>query len=87
MEEIKQQSGGLKGELPIGLKKKAAADVASPPQSNLEMHENELKEFLMNRIAELRQADDHKLEDLNCVKFKFRASTISNVLPSGDINE
>ena len=28
-----------------------------------------------------------KLEDLQDVKFKFRASTISNVLPSGNLNE
>lgn len=51
------------------------------------MHEDELKEFLMHRIAELKSAEDHKLEDLNSAKFKFRASTISNVLPSGNVHE
>lgn len=51
------------------------------------MHEDELKDFLMQRIAELKNADDDKFDDLNSSKFKFRASTISNVLPSGNINE
>ena len=41
----------------------------------------------MYRIAELKRLDDDKLEDLQDVKFKFRASTISNVLPSGNLNE
>lgn len=41
----------------------------------------------MYRIAELKRLDDDKQEDLQDVKFKFRASTISNVLPSGNLNE
>ena len=45
------------------------------------MQEDELKDFLICRIAELRDVDKSKLEDLNSEKFKFRASTISNVLP------
>lgn len=41
----------------------------------------------MHRIAELRNAEDSNLDDVNAGQFKFRASTISNVLPSGNINE
>ena len=51
------------------------------------MDEDELREFLMYRIAELKRVEDNKLEDLNDVKFKYRASTISNVLPSGNAYE
>ena len=54
---------------------------------NFELGEEELREFLMNRITELKTADEQNDDDEHAGRFKFRASTISNVLPSGHVNE
>ena len=54
--------------------------------SNFEMHEDELRDFLANRINELKRADEAE-PDGDAGKFKFRASTIANVLPSGHFSE
>lgn len=51
------------------------------------MHEDELREFLLNRIAELKAADQEGLDDGNDGRFKFKASTISNMMPSGHFDE
>ena len=51
------------------------------------MPEDELKDFLMQRIAQLKSAEDQNFEQINSQRFKYRASTISNVLPSRDISE
>ena len=40
----------------------------------------------MHRIAELKRIEDEK-DDLTHAKFKFQASTISNVLPSSNFSE
>lgn len=48
------------------------------------MHENDLRDFLKKRIDELNA--DQKEEEV-VEKFKFKASTISNVLPSGHVTE
>lgn len=47
------------------------------------MHEDELRDFLTNRINELRNEGDDRDKEWENGKFKFKASTISNVLPSG----
>ena len=54
--------------------------------NNFEMHEDELRDFLANRINELKRADEAE-PDGDAGKFKFRASTIANVLPSGHFQE
>ena len=54
--------------------------------NNFEMHEDELRDFLANRINELKRADEAE-PDGDAGKFKFRASTITNVLPSGHFLE
>ena len=46
------------------------------------MQEDELRDFLINRIADLKHKGEEE-ENLGQVQFKFKASTISNVLPSG----
>jgi len=50
------------------------------------MQEDELREFLINRIADL-QNNGQTEEKIDNGKFKFKASTISNLLPSGNIDE
>jgi len=48
------------------------------------MKDDELRDFLMNRIAELKNQThgfDNEMEELNSLKYKFKASTISNILP------
>lgn len=49
------------------------------------MKEDELRDFLMNRIAELKSQTngmEDEINELNSGKYKFKASTISNVLSS-----
>ena len=54
LDERRNKSAGLKGINPTGFKE-------DKPQvnktENFEMHEDELREFLLNRIAELKSAD------------------------------
>ena len=66
---------------------KRQSDAAKQGNNNFDMHEDELRDFLMNRIAELRSAENESVDELNAGRFKFKASTISNVLPSGHIAE
>lgn len=51
----------------------------------LDLREDELRDFLFNRIAELKMASTYgknkQLEEINKPIYKFKASTISNVLP------
>lgn len=54
---------------------------------NFQMQEEELRDFLINRIADLKQKDDKEEQQEEEVQFKFKASTISNVLPSGHLSE
>ena len=47
------------------------------------MKEDELRDFLMNRIAELKSQTngmEDEINELNSQKYRFKASTISNVL-------
>ena len=81
--EKRQKQGGLRGETPLGFK----PSENKAPQNKFEMHEDDLREFLMNRIAELKAADDQELEGNANGKFKFKASTISNMMPSGHVDE
>ena len=86
MEEARKKSQGLKGETPTKTgEKRKLSEPAGP--NNFDMHEDELRDFLMNRIAELRSAEQTDLDEFNAGKFKFKASTISNVLPSGHVQE
>ena len=55
--------------------------------NNLEMHEDDLREFLSNRITELKSNDPNKVDESAAGRFKFKASTISNIVPSGHISE
>lgn len=83
MVEARQKSGGVRGETPLGFK----PGEAKKPANKFEMHEDELREFLLNRIAELKAADQEGLDDGNDGRFKFKASTISNMMPSGHFDE
>lgn len=51
----------------------------------LDLREDELRDFLFNRIAELKMASTYgkqnELDELNRPVYKYKASTISNVLP------
>ena len=50
------------------------------------MAEDDLRDFLIKRITQLKSTDkikDHEDAD----KFKFKASTISNIVPSGHKGE
>lgn len=49
------------------------------------MHEDQLRDFVQKRIDELNIV--HKADENQKAKFKFKASTISNVLPSGHVGE
>lgn len=82
LDAARKKSSGLNGIDPAGTDKAQAAK-----KENFEMHEDELREFLLNRIAELKSADLGDEDDGEEGKFKFKASTISNVLPSGHLNE
>ena len=49
------------------------------------MKDDELRDFLMNRIAELKSQTHgfgDEINELNSQKYKFKASTISNILSS-----
>ena len=51
----------------------------------LDLREDELRDFLFNRIAELKMATTYgknkEREEINRPSYKYKASTISNVLP------
>ena len=51
--EARQKTGGVRGETPLGYK----PGESKKPANKFEMHEDELREFLLNRIAELKAAD------------------------------
>ena len=49
------------------------------------MKDDELREFLMSRINELKNQTEgygNEIDELNSQKYKFKASTISNILSS-----
>ena len=88
--EKKQQSKGIHGgdptQFPVG--KDLTSPVTSPKHKNergVDMKDDELRDFLMNRIAELKNQTDglgSEIDELNSQKYKFKASTISNILSS-----
>ena len=88
--EKKKQSHGLHGADPTAFPK--AKDLTSPTTApkhknaqGVDMKEDELRDFLMNRIAELKSQTsglDGEMDELNSLKYKFKASTISNILGS-----
>ena len=82
--EARSKTSGLRGETPLGFK---PTEGKLKNQNKFEMHEDDLREFLMNRIAELKAADEQGLDGDNNGKFKFKASTISNMMPSGHVGE
>ena len=51
------------------------------------MAEEELRDFLQDRLAELDDGANADKSATGTGRFKFRASTISNVLPSGHVTE
>ena len=57
MEDAKQRTSGLYGEIPIDSKNKLVK-VCDEPVTNLDMQKEDLKEFLMHRIAELKNAEE-----------------------------
>lgn len=49
------------------------------------MKDDELRDFLMNRIAELKSQTSGyhgEIGELNSLKYRYKASTISNILSS-----
>ena len=83
--EARQQSKGLTGETPTDYNQKTKEE--KKRSNNFELGEEELREFLMNRITELKAADPNATDEVMAGRFKYRASTISNVLPSGHVDE
>ena len=51
----------------------------------MDMAEDDLRDFLIRRIAQLKSTE--KINHDHAHKFNFKASTISNLVPSGHIEE
>lgn len=49
----------------------------------LDLREDELRDFLLSRLAELKMASTYGLsnKEINKSIYKYKASTLSNILP------
>jgi len=77
------QSGRAKKEEAIQPGKLIENRIKAQQDDMLDLREDELRDFLLNRLAELKMASTYGLSnnEINKSIYKYKASTLSNILP------